>query len=206
MANTEIIDCTTCKYGYEDERLGIQMCHHPKRFSEDCVDFNMHEEKDIKEPENPMEQDGLEEELERFIASGKSVTVEDCGTYKVSYHDFKKVARHFAQWGYLRAAEKYNEIEYNRQRAEEEIPKDLEEAAVEQAKSFGYMSHDREFEENVESFIAGYNLCKDQILKEAVEGVARPEDCEIWVNLIGYGYNFKDGQKVRVIIVKEDEK
>lgn len=39
-------DCTTCKYGYEDERLGIPMCHHPKRFSEDCIDFNMHEEKE----------------------------------------------------------------------------------------------------------------------------------------------------------------
>lgn len=48
--------------------------------------------------EKPMEQDGLEEELERFIASGKSVTVDDYGTYKVSYHDFKKVARHFAEW------------------------------------------------------------------------------------------------------------
>ena len=23
------------------------MCHHPKRFSEDCVDFNMHEEKEL---------------------------------------------------------------------------------------------------------------------------------------------------------------
>ncbi len=41
-------DCTTCKYGYEDERLGIPMCHHPKRFSEDCVNFNMHEEKEIE--------------------------------------------------------------------------------------------------------------------------------------------------------------
>ena len=38
--------CFTCKYGYEDERLGIPLCHHPKRFSEDCVDFNMHEEKE----------------------------------------------------------------------------------------------------------------------------------------------------------------
>ena len=47
-------DCTTCKYGYEDERLGIPMCHHPKRFSEDCVDFNMHEEKEIKELEKPV--------------------------------------------------------------------------------------------------------------------------------------------------------
>lgn len=42
-------DCTTCKYGYDDERLGIPMCHHPKRFSEDCVDFNMHEEKHLSE-------------------------------------------------------------------------------------------------------------------------------------------------------------
>ena len=41
----------------------------------------------------------LEEELDRFIASGKSITVENCGTYKVSYHDFMKVARHFAEWG-----------------------------------------------------------------------------------------------------------
>lgn len=47
MTNTKIIDCTTCKYGYEDEQLGIPMCHHPKRFSEDCVDFNMHEEKPV---------------------------------------------------------------------------------------------------------------------------------------------------------------
>ena len=50
-------DCTTCKYGYEDEQLGIPMCHHPKRFSEDCVDFNMHEEKEIKESENPVPKD-----------------------------------------------------------------------------------------------------------------------------------------------------
>lgn len=48
-------DCTTCKYGYEDERLGIPMCHHPKRFSEDCIDFNMHEES-----EKLMNQKGLD--------------------------------------------------------------------------------------------------------------------------------------------------
>ena len=42
-------DCTTCKYGYEDEQMGFPMCHHPKRFSEDCVNFNMHEEKETKE-------------------------------------------------------------------------------------------------------------------------------------------------------------
>lgn len=49
--------------------------------------------------EKSMNPERLEEELERFIESGKSVTVDDYGTYKVSYHDFKKVARHFAEWG-----------------------------------------------------------------------------------------------------------
>lgn len=58
-------DCTTCKYGYEDERLGIPMCHHPKRFSEDCIDFNMHEEKEIKESEKPVPAD-LEEAADKF--------------------------------------------------------------------------------------------------------------------------------------------
>ena len=58
-------DCTTCKYGYEDERLGFPMCHHPKRFSEDCVDFNMHEEKEIKESEEPISAE-LEEASSKF--------------------------------------------------------------------------------------------------------------------------------------------
>lgn len=58
-------DCTTCKYGYEDERLGIPMCHHPKRFSEDCVDFNMHEEKETKESEKPVPND-LEEAAKEY--------------------------------------------------------------------------------------------------------------------------------------------
>ena len=55
-------DCTTCKYGYEDEQLGIPMCHHPKRFSEDCVDFNMHEEKHLDDKSDK----SLEEEAEEY--------------------------------------------------------------------------------------------------------------------------------------------
>ena len=61
-------DCTTCKYGYEDERLGIQMCHHPKRFSEDCIDFNMHEEKEIKGSEKPMNPEDAMKKLDEKIA------------------------------------------------------------------------------------------------------------------------------------------
>ena len=71
MDKTEKIDCTTCKYGYEDERLGIPMCHHPKRFSEDCVNFNVHEEKHLESKSNKT----LEEEAEEWAeneAYGKS--------------------------------------------------------------------------------------------------------------------------------------
>lgn len=60
-------DCTTCKYGYEDERLGIPMCHHPKRFSEDCIDFNMHEEKHTDDKSDK----SLEEAAEEYIKKGK---------------------------------------------------------------------------------------------------------------------------------------
>lgn len=113
------IDCTTCKYGYKDERLGIPMCHHPKRFSEDCVNFNMHEEKEIKESEKPI---NLEEEINRYLR-------EECSDDdEPGIHE---IAEHFAKWGYLRAAEKFDEIEYNRQRTEESAPNDLEEAASE---------------------------------------------------------------------------
>lgn len=45
---------------------------------------------------------------------------------------------------------------------------------------------------------------KEQMMKDAVEGIARPDDCEIWVNLVGYGYKFNDGDKVKLIVIKED--
>ncbi len=145
----------------------------------------------------------------------------------------------------------------------EEPDKSPEEAAEEQAKSFGYMSQDVEFKENVESFIAGaewqasqmpmpedtilfqkgvaegrrleredmmkdgnvilaeedfdaekeksmewgYNLCKQQMLKDAVEG-------EVYLY---YSYKRKStailvdipiedlGDKVRIIVLKEEE-
>lgn len=56
------------------------------------------------------------------------------------------------------------------------------------------------------AFVNGARWQKQQMLEEAVEGVARPDDCEIWVNLVGYGYKFKDGDKVKIIVVKEDER
>ena len=49
-----------------------------------------------------------------------------------------------------------------------------------------------------------YQIARQDMMKEAVEGEAHPDDCEIWVNLVGYGYRFNDGDKVHLIIIKED--
>lgn len=46
---------------------------------------------------------------------------------------------------------------------------------------------------------------KEELMKEAVEGIAHPDDCEIWVDLIGYGFNIKDGDKVRVIVLPKKD-
>ncbi len=85
------------------------------------------------ESEKPMNQEGLEEEIERCVIEPyydlNGVAVKGATAY-LTVNDVADIARHFAEWGYLRAAEKYNEIEYNRQRAEDSVPDDLEEAAM----------------------------------------------------------------------------
>lgn len=169
--------------------------------------------------------DGLNEEIERYfegwsddseygqavMRNGACTGVDKC----------KDIARHFYELGCHRAAEKFDELEYNRQRAEEsgcsEIPKDLEEAAEEQAKSFGYMSQDREFKENVESFIAGVKWQKEQIMKNTKDGWM-DEECVIVLNdgtrvdlQPDYkkkpAFEFEYAQDVRVIVLpKEDGK
>ena len=65
---------------------------------------------DTLESEKPINQEGLEEEINRYLR-------EECSDDdEPGIHE---IAEHFAEWGYLRAAEKFDEIEYNRQRAEE---------------------------------------------------------------------------------------
>lgn len=51
----------------------------------------------------------------------------------------------------------------------------------------------------------GKKAMREQMMKDAVEGRAHPEECEIWVNLLGYGYKYKDGDKVKIIILKDAE-
>ena len=65
----------------------------------------------------------------------------------------------------------------------EEPDKSMEEAAEEQAKSFGYMSHDREFKENVESFIVGAKWQNERMAKS----MPLPEDTVLFQKGVAEG-------------------
>ena len=50
------------------------------------------------------------------------------------------------------------------------------------------------------AFKAGAQWQKEQMMKEAIDGIARPDDSEIWCKLASF--NLKDGEKVKIVIVK----
>lgn len=177
-------DCTTCKYGYEDERLGIPMCHHPKRFSEDCVDFNMHEEKEIKESEKPMNQDeALNDEIKKFIEEYGYERGNDKLLIAI-------VARHFTDW----------------QKEQDEISK----VNYEGARAV-YDNTVQHLQEKIdEKYELGKKDMKEQMLKEAVEGVVcyGSKGAYIETDFLGeyntdvYG---NPGDKVRIIVCKKED-
>jgi len=68
------------------------MCHHPKRFSEDCVDFNMHEEKEIKGSEIPTNLDELlDDYFEKLVVPEHQIIFED--TYRKIATDFYRMGQ-----------------------------------------------------------------------------------------------------------------
>ena len=159
----------------------------------------------------------LNEEIKRFVAEYGYERSEDILLIAI-------VARHFYELGCRRTAEKADEIEYNRQRAEESVPTDLEEAANKFAVFYDQGTCDGIAQD---CFIAGAKWMKEQdekeqadlftivaldaaqrareqMMKEAISGNAYPNDGEIWVDLARYGYKFKEGEPCRIIIVKED--
>ena len=88
------------------------------------------------------------------------------------------------------------------------VSDDLEETAGEYEKKHTYQRYDGggltpEYDATLaEAFIDGYNLCKEQMMKEAVECKIRPFDEEIWVEKDSLR-GFEDGEKAHIIIVKE---
>ena len=65
----------------------------------------------------------LNEEIERFIDAHYHTRFDETlenGNDPLTVFDFQDIAHHFCEFGLRRAAEMYDEIEYNRQIAEEE--------------------------------------------------------------------------------------
>lgn len=164
--------------------------------------------------------EGLEEEIQSFwdYFYGKDRRV----TRATNIYDFGNIARHFAQWG----AENYLKSEYLAKFAEmtgsiDTMPKntlppskecekwlreslvsdDLEEAAKK------YVENNDTTWQSCENcmtqvFKAGAMWQREQMMKEAVE-VEVTETCgiaSVWIKT----KQFKPGQKVKLIIVKED--
>lgn len=172
-----------------------------------------------------------------------------------------RIGKHFYELGCRRTAEKYDEIEYNRQRAEESVPNDLEEAAdeylqkvkagflrtlehptakdcfkdgakwqVEQDKETIELAEDHAFLAGAEwqkeqdlaemaqsksplsvayanrCFENGKQAMKEQMMKEAVEGVVTYDNFGNNVVRAGeFNKDFEYGDKVRVIICKKED-
>ena len=74
----------------------------------------------------------LEKEIEISIRllNGLHTLEDNKSWYKGRYEELKELARHFYDLGRRRTAERYDEIEYNRQRAEEHVSEGLEEEII----------------------------------------------------------------------------
>ena len=204
-----------------------------------------------REPEKPMNQEKFSKEFDEYFLPKNREQKGMWGFAKI--YD---LAEHFAEWGYLRAAEKYNAIEYKRQLAEEndevvinghkvsydkdkdaitmeEIPNDLEEAAEEFAfkslddvvlygctlsgrracfiagAKWQYQKDRGEFAQiKAKTWNEGFDACKEQMLKEAVEGVVTYDNFGNNVVRAGvFNKDFEYGDKVRIIVISNtDEK
>lgn len=85
---------------------------------------------------------------------------------------------------------------------EELVSEDLEEAAD---NAFNNVLNNHEIvnvRSCLEMFRFGAEWKEKQIIAKAINGTARPDDNEIWCNLTSN--NLEDGDKVKVILIKED--
>lgn len=160
---------------------------------------------DSLESEKPM---SLEEEIKKemvklpFFIRGK---------------DQIAFARHFAEWGYLRAAEKYNEIEYNRQRAEESekpMQDELEKEMDEFFETMPVLEHENIFEDTFKNIARHFaQWQREQMMREAVEGEISSVDVgdDSYVKTLKISElqkairNYNLGDKVRIIVLPKED-
>ena len=155
----------------------------------------------IEKSEKPL-QEGLEEEINRLW---ESFADEMEGPHNL-FDIYVRLAHHFAKWGAEHFRDTTKMIS-----GSSEIPNDLEEAAK------NYALNTAEDSEQYSARYLGYKdgakWQKEQMLKEAVEGevcipnvwVEKKEGKELVVRAeISKELGFKFGDKVRLVIIKED--
>lgn len=117
-------------------------------------------------------------------------------------NSLNRVARHFAQWGAEHLAD-----------ARKTSPNDLEEAAIQYA-THKKKSEEEEMETELpmgayylakDSFIAGYNLCKEQMLKDAVEGRVFMSFAPGHNQMVMADVDLPTNTKVRVIVLPKED-
>ena len=159
---------------------------------------------DTLESEKPINQERLDENIKRYI--------EDCGWKKDSTIPVSfvwQIASHFYDLGCRRTAEKYDEIEYTRQRTEESIPKDLEEVAEHYASVTDPEAHGIDFIREI--FIAGAKWDREKMMKDAVEAdVNIYRDLaagKSWAEFVAeMPINNLDDKVLVIVLPKEDQK
>ena len=143
---------------------------------------------ELRESEKPM-QDGLEEEISRTYHDG-SVT----DTSDLDHVSYENIARHFYELGCHRTAEKYDEIEYNRQSAEDGAPKDLEEAANKFAVFYDQGTCDGIAQD---CFIAGAKWQAEQLLKSS----PLPEDTVLFNKGVAEGRRLAEEEQADLFTI-----
>lgn len=153
-----------------------------------------------------------DEEIERFLATHPKVEVpqkyktpdwlfkkqEQSAPYDEAYLN-EKIAKATKSWEGVDVDKFMDEVRGREPEVDldEEINRTCHNGSVADTSDLDHNSY-----ENIARHFAKWQ--KEQMMSEAVEGEAHPDDCEIWVNLVGYGYKFNEGDKVRIIIVKEN--
>ena len=155
------------------------------------------------ESEKPMNQEGLDKEIDEI-----SIHV-PCSefTHESEFTDLlgwlKEQFTYFYDLGCRRTAEKYDEIECNRQRAEEEVCKEFDEECE---RYFNSMTPEQ-FLNTPNTVIARHfaQWQRERMMKEAVEGIVTTRSMAGNIVTAHVDYRYKDGQKVRVIVLPKEE-
>lgn len=146
---------------------------------------------DEEESEKPMNQEGLEEEYKDYVER------DPVFSKLVNRNAGLVIARHFAQWGAEHAKKEELPVSGNLEEAAEEYLQKVE---------AGFL-RTLEHPTAKDCFKDGAKWDREQMLKEAVEAEISakfPIVGRSLISVIGMLEGFKYGDKVRIIIVKED--